>query len=178
MIAIGQEDKNAYEKWLNNKRQKLWDNLSFTSQKTYTEGEFLNVTEKHFGAGGFTGGTGGYSGYVLCLGHIVNQEKIEVEQYGYTPEFTYTQIDMMISNGFSSWFWENKSIGGWATDNEIIRVRESYLKGPFTAWETIADATEKQKTEKIISEFLNNPSTNQIELSDGLAAKLKFIDLY
>ena len=97
-----------------------------------------------------------------------------MEQYGYRSEFTYTQIDMMISNGYSSWFWENKSIGGWATDNEIIRIREAYLKGPFTAWETIADSTERQKTEKIISDFLNNSSTKQLELSDGLAAKLKF----
>ncbi|MEL7124547.1 MAG: hypothetical protein AAFO07_34255, partial [Bacteroidota bacterium] len=119
LIAIKQENETTYIEWLNNKRKELWNKLSFTAQKDYSEDDFLKETEKHFGARGFTGGTGNYSGYVLALGHIVNQEKARVEQYGYQPEFTYTQIDMMVSNGFSSWFWENKAIGGWATDHEI-----------------------------------------------------------
>lgn len=181
LIAIEQENENAYKKWLNNKRKELWNNLSFTSKKAYNESDFLKETKKHFGARGFTGSTGNYSGYVLCLGHIVNQEKAKIEQYGYKPEFTYTQIDMMTSNGYSSWFWEDKAIGGWATDNEIIHIREVYLNGPFVAWKTITDSIEKQKTEKLINEFLNNSSTRQLELSDGLATKLQFdaiSDLY
>lgn len=174
LIAIEKESERSYKKWLDNKRKELWNNLSFLSQETYNENDFLVKTEKHFGAKGFTGSTGNYSGYVLCLGHIVIQEKATVKQYGYEPEFTYTQIDMMTSNGYSSWFWEDKAIGGWATENEIIRVREVYLNSPFAAWKTISDSIEKQKTEKIVSAFLNNSSVNQLELSDGLAAKLKF----
>ena len=81
---------------------------------------------------------------------------------------------MMVSNGFSSWFWEDKAIGGWATDNEIIRIREVYLNGPITAWKTITDSIERQQTEKIISDFLNNSSANQLELSEGLAVLLRF----
>ena len=123
MIAIGKANERNYKKWLNSKREELWNNLSFTSQKTYSENAFLDETKKHFGALGFTGGTGNYKGYVLCLGHIVNQEKAQIEQFGYKPEFTYTEIDMMTSNGYSSWFWENAAIGGWPADNEIIRVQ-------------------------------------------------------
>ena len=111
---------------------------------------------------------------MLALGHIVNQEKARVEQYGYKPEFTYTQIDMMVSNGFSSWFWENKAIGGWATDKEIIRVREVYLSGPIQAWKMLTDSLERRKTKKVINEFLGNLNENQIEVAKGLAAKLKF----
>ena len=181
LIAIKQENETAYIAWLNNKRKELWNKLSFTAQHEYNEDDFLNETEKHFGARGFTSSTGNYSGYVLALGHIVNQEKAKVEQYGYKPEFTYTQIDMMVSNGFSSWFWEDKAIGGWATDNEIIRVREVYLNEPINAWKTVTDAIERRKTEKIIHEFLDNSSGNQHEIAKGLATKLKFdalINLY
>ncbi len=181
LIATEQENEAAYIEWLDTKRKKLWNTLSLTSGKDYNESDFLNETEKHFGARGFTGGTGNYSGYVLCLGHIVNQEKAKVEQYGYQPEFTYTQIDMMVSNGFSSWFWEDKAIGGWATDNEIIRVREVYLNGPITAWNTVTEAVERKKTEETINTFLNNSSTSQLQLSEGLAVLLRFdalIDLY
>lgn len=174
LIAIEQENETSYIEWLSNKRKELWNKLSFTAQHEYSENDFFKETEEHFGARGFTGGTGNYSGYVLALGHIVNQEKAAVEQYGYQPEFTYTQIDMMVSNGFSSWFWENKAIGGWATDNEIIRVREVYLSGPINAWKTVTDSVERSKVEKVINEFLGNSTENQLEVAKGLATKLRF----
>lgn len=174
LIALEQENETAYIEWLNHKRKELWNKLSFGSQRVYSEDDFLKETEERFGARGFTGGTGNYSGYVLALGHIVNQEKARVEQYGFKPEFTYTQIDMMVSNGFSSWFWEYKSIGGWATDNEIIRVREAYLSGPINAWKTVTDSVERRKTEKVIQTFLSSSTENQLEAAKGLAAKLKF----
>lgn len=174
LIAIEQENETTYIEWLNKKRKELWDELSFTAQSEYSEDNFLKEMEEHFGARGFTGGTGNYSGFVLALGHIVNQEKARVEQYGYKPEFTYTQIDMMVSNGFSSWFWENKAIGGWATDNEIIRVREVYLSEPINAWKMVTDSLERRKIEKVINEFLSNSTENQLEMAKGLAAKLRF----
>ncbi len=174
MIAIGQENETTYIEWLNTKRTALWNKLSFTTSHEYNEGVFLDETKDHFGARGFTGGTGNYSGYVLALGHIVNQEKAKVEQYGYQPEFTYTQIDMMVSNGFSSWFWEHKAIGGWATDNEIIRVREVYMNGPIDAWKMVTDSVERRKTQMTIHRFLKDPSENPLEMAKGLAAKLKF----
>ncbi len=181
LIAIQQEDEAAYIAWLNNRMEALWNSLSITANEPYSERDFLKATEKHFGARGFTGSTGNFSGYVLSLGHIVKQEKAHVEQYGYKPEFTYTEIDMMTSNGYSSWYWEDKAIGGWATDNEIIRVREVYLNGPFAAWKSITDADEKQKAEKVMDEFLNNYSTNHMDLSGGLATTLRhhaLMDLY
>lgn len=175
LIAIGEENENEYRKWLNNTRKELWQNVSFLANKEFSEHNFLNETEKHFGARGFTGHTANYQGYVLCLGHIVNQEKALVEQYGYKPEFTYTQIDMMTSNGYSSWFWEDRAIGGWATDSEIIRVREAYLNGPFDAWKSITDTTEREETETIINEFINQPIIDDIyKQSSALATKLRF----
>ncbi|WP_395375873.1 hypothetical protein [Marinicella sp. W31] len=174
LIAIQQADEAAYIEWLNNRRKSLWNNLTFTQNETYSENEFLKITEDHFGARGFTGSTGNYDGFVLSLGHIVKQEKAQVEQYGYKPEFIYTELDLMTSNGYSSWFWEDKAIGGWATENEIIRVREVYLNGPFAAWKTVNNENEIQKNERIINAFVNNTSTNSIKLSEGLAITLRF----
>lgn len=174
LIAIEQANERSYIAWLSKKRKELWNKLSFTAERAYSDDEFLKEMEEHFGARGFAGGTGNYSGFVLALGHIVNQEKAKVEQYGYKPEFTYTQIDMMASNGFSSWFWEHKAIGGWATDNEIIRVREVYLSGPIKAWKTATDSLERAKVENVIHEFLNNSTENQAEVAKSLAAKLRF----
>ena len=174
LIAIEQEEEAVYREWLQNQRRELWHQLSFSAEKPYVEDHFLRELEERFGARGFTGGTGNYSGYVLALGHIVNQEKAQVIQYGYQPEFTYTQIDMMISNGFSSWFWENKAIGGWATDNEVIRVREVYLNEPINAWKMVTDAVERDKVQDRINEFLDSPTENQTKVAGGLASKLKF----
>ncbi|MCF8381446.1 MAG: hypothetical protein K9H49_17870 [Bacteroidales bacterium] len=175
-IAIGKENKREYKSWLEEERKKLWKNLSFTANKNYNKSDFLVETQKYFGAKGFTGSTGNYKGFVLCLGHIVNQEKATVEQYGYKPELTFTQIDMMTSNGYSSWFWEDKAIGGWATSCEIIQVREAYLNGPFKAWESINDSLERKKTENLISEFMNKPhaDNNIYSQSEGLAEKLGY----
>lgn len=174
LIAIEKENEKTYKNWLNHKREELWYDLSLFSQIPYTENDFLEGTEKYFGARGFTGSTGNYSGYVLCLGHTVNQETASIEQYGYTPEFLYTEIDMMTSNGYSSWFWEDKAIGGWATENEIIRVREVYLDGPFNAWKTIADTIERQKNEAIINDLLHGSEATENEQAEGLATKLRF----
>lgn len=175
LIAIGEEDEEEYINSLDKTREELWNNLSFLSGKKYTESLFLEETEKHFGARGFTGSTGNYNGYVLCLGHIVNQEKATIEQYGYKPEFTYTQIDLMTSNGYSSWFWEDKAIGGWGTEDEIIRVRASYLNDPFNAWKSITDTLERKSIEKSINN-LNNLQKGEENntLYTELSKKLRF----
>ncbi len=174
-IAIEEADESEYIKWLYNTRKELWQALSFSLNKEYDETKFLDETERYFGAKGLTGPTGNYNGYVLCLGHIINQEKAVIKQYGYKPEFTFTQIDMMTSNGYSSWFWNDKAIGGWAEENEIIQVREVYLNGPYNAWKLITDTVERKKAETQINEFINQPYTDDIYMQTaGLSIKLEF----
>lgn len=173
-ISIGNECVNIYQEWLESRRRDLWQSLSFLSHKTYSDRGFLTETEKHFGARGFTGRTGSFNGYVLCLGHIVDQKKISVDQYGYQADLVFTQIDMMASNGYTSWFWEDKAIGGWATSSEIIQIREAYLEGPFSAWNAISDSSERQKNEEIINAFLNQTYSDDAKLTEGLARKLRF----
>lgn len=181
-IAIGTENEKKYKNWLSEQKVELWNKLSFLSSRKYNPNDFIEATEEHFGARGFEGGTGSYSGYNLCLGHIVNQEKASTEQYGYKPDFTYTQIDMMTSNTYPSWFWEDKASGGWATESEIIRVREVYLDRPFAEWNSVTDSTTKREIELKNLDFVND-STNQdmLLLAKKLETKLNFdasTDLY
>ncbi|MFA8299750.1 MAG: hypothetical protein ACEPOV_06290 [Hyphomicrobiales bacterium] len=181
-IAIEKENEKDYKNWLEKRKKQLWNTLSFLSQKEYNKRDFDKETEKHFGARGFEGSTASYKGFNLCLGHIVNQKTAIVEQYGYKPEFIYTEIDMMISNTFPSWYWKDKASGGWATNNEIIQVREAYLNRPFLEWNSITDSTDRKSIEQLNTEFINmSRDPNILKQTKGLERKLNFdasIDLY
>lgn len=157
-IALKKADEEAYKKWLTDTSKNLWTKLSFTKDQKFTRSSFNQMMKKHFGGAGFAGGTGNYSGFVLALGLIVNQDKQTVSQYGYSAEITYTVLDLMESIGYSTWFWDG-GIGGWATAKEIIRVRSAYLKGPFNAWELVSDKEKRAEKEKIINK---TPETNDM----------------
>lgn len=181
LIAVEKENEKEYKNWLSARKKQLWNSVSFLAKKKYSRENFISETERHFGARGFEGGTASYKGFNLCLGHIVNQESAIVKQYGYTPEFTYTEIDMMTSNTFPSWYWENKASGGWATENEIIRVREAYLKRPFLEWNTVTDSTTKKEIELLNKTFISSKGSSTLKEQKGLERKLNYdasTDLY
>lgn len=182
LIAIEEENERHYRNWLESRKKKLWSKLYFLSNKQYNKKEFLIETKKHFGARGFVGSTASYKGFNLCLGHIVNQETAKIEQYGYKPDFNYTQIDMMTSNTFPSWYWEDKASGGWATNNEIIRVREVYLSRPFIEWNSVTDSITKGDIEQLNLEFIGYDKNHDLlQQAKGLERKLNFdasTDLY
>ncbi len=174
-IATNEADEKEYKQWLSNVRKELWKQVSCFNKSEYDEKKFMNETEKHFGAKGFSGGTANFSGFVLCLGHIVDREKVVIEQYGYTPDLTYTQIDMMTSNGYSSWFWENQASGGWATDDEIIRVREVYLSQPYKNWVSLNDTIIRNGILNEIKLLMSgHHNMDQTSLAGKLEAKLNF----
>ncbi len=171
-ISLKNENVDKYKKWLENRRKKMWNSLSAVKGKEYSELNYMMEMRKLFGAFEFTGGTGNYSGYVLGLGLIVNQEVKKIEQYKYEADFTYTQVDMMESIGYSTWFW-GRGIGGTATANEIIRVRSAYLDGPFEAWTSITNPEEIEENRRDIEKFLALPADTDIyATAAGLSKKL------
>ena len=38
---------------------------------------------------------------------------------------------MMVSNGYSSWFWEYKGTGGWACEMDLFVLKNSLKIYPF-----------------------------------------------
>lgn len=174
LIAIDEAHERTYKKHLKNIRKKLWEDLSATQGREYSLEAFLKETESLFGAYGFEGNTASYKGFNLCLGHIVKRENTLIKQYGFQPEFTYTEIDMMISNTFPSWFWEDKASGGWATDKEIIRVREAYLTRPFAEWNSVNDPGIRNKTENDFEKSLSANNQNRLQIANIIEQKLNF----
>ncbi len=86
-----------------------------------------------FGVYGTLGETSGYPS--LHGGHLVQQERITVSQYGRTGEVRVIVIDHMLSNGYESWLWDGwAEAGGWSADgNTIVQVRSAYTDGPLSA---------------------------------------------
>lgn len=86
-----------------------------------------------FGVYGTLGETSGYPS--LHAGHLAQQERITVSQYGRTGEVRFMVIDHMLSNGYESWLWDGwAEAGGWSSDdNTIVQVRSAYTDGPLSA---------------------------------------------
>ncbi len=88
---------------------------------------------ERFGIYGTLGETSGYPS--LHSGHLVQEERIAVSQYGRAGEVRFIVIDHMLSNGFESWLWDGwAEAGGWSSDgNTIVQVRSAYTDGPLSA---------------------------------------------
>ncbi|MFO8235401.1 MAG: hypothetical protein R6U04_08370 [Bacteroidales bacterium] len=166
-------EEYKYRRFLQDHRRMLWNRLNLVDheKQTFSEEAFLRITETYFGARGFTGSTGNFNGYVLCLGHSVNKQIKRINQYSYETELIFTQLDMMVSNGYSSWFWEDREIGGWANANEIVQVRSAYMSGPIRAWKMVTDSMEKAKLSLLISE--GRASETDFGLKRSISLKLR-----
>lgn len=89
------------------------------------------------GAYGLTGQAGNTDGYAsVHYGHIVQDERRVIEQYGHRAEIAFLALDNMISNGFNSWLWDGSAeAGGWTRpDQTIVQVRSAFTANPLGAW--------------------------------------------
>jgi hypothetical protein len=166
-------EEAKYRRFLEEHRKFLWNNLSFIDPGVdlFTEDNFLDMTRQRFGARGFAGSTGNFDGFALALGHVVNQQTKTVEQYKLKARLTFTQLDQMISNGYSSWYWEDRQIGGWASSSEIVQIRSAYLSGPVKAWRLVTDSAEIVKNQKQMSEYLS--SEDETLFKRGISLQLQ-----
>lgn len=89
------------------------------------------VLAENFGIYGTVGETGGYPS--LHGGHLVQEERIPVSQYGRSGEVQFVVIDRMLANGYESWLWDGwAEAGGWSSDgNVIVQIRSAYTEGPL-----------------------------------------------
>jgi len=89
------------------------------------------VLAENFGVYGTLGETSGYPS--LHGGHLVQEERIAVSQYGRSGEVRFIVIDRMLANGYESWLWDGwAESGGWSSDgNTIVQVRSAYTGGPI-----------------------------------------------
>ncbi len=147
---LGKE--KAYKRTLMRKAIDLWEQLPFADEKPeFHFNRFQDEVRKRFGAEVLAGWSGNYKGYVLQMGHCVVDETIRIEQYGYEADIRSIFLDTMVSNGYSSWFWDGEwMIGGWAMGSTIAEVRRPGLLTAFYLWRIITDPQERKKEEELI----------------------------
>lgn len=177
--VVGQSSQRNYEQDLRIEAKAFWDKLSWEGKAPkFKDEKFVLEIEERFNSIARLMKANGHFG--LSLGFIVLDEEREVLQYGKQGTLRYIAIDHMLSNGYSSWFWDGRAqIGGWAPDeSSILQVRSAYNKGPINAWLKVSDSVELKKTLAQIEE--KSTKDDQIALDDptaylpGLSARVDF----
>ncbi len=91
------------------------------------------VLQKAFGLFGTIGATGGFGS--MHAGHVVQDERMVIDQYGRKGEVRFIVVENMISNGYQSWLWDGGAMaGGWSGEaGTIVQVRPAYSSGSLNA---------------------------------------------
>ncbi|WP_298518000.1 hypothetical protein [uncultured Kordia sp.] len=174
------EDENTKnrEAFISNFRvtnDNLMNTLSIFKKKSseYSIREFREKLRTHFGTVQIIASTSSSSTLGMIMGHIVNERTETIKQYNHESDFTFTEIDMMVSNGYPSWFWEDRGAGGFAVEDGFLRVKQLFKSLPINAWQRITDPVKRGKIEKEIAEKLFSNSTDEKTIFSGLSQKLE-----
>ncbi len=91
------------------------------------------VLQKTFGIYGTIGETGGYTS--MHAGHVAQDDRLNIDQFGRKGEVRFMLVDNMISNGYQSWLWDGGAeAGGWSGEGgTIVQVRSAYTGGGLNA---------------------------------------------
>jgi hypothetical protein len=108
-------------------------------------GDARQALRRAYGLFGTVGETDGYAS--IHLGHVVQDDRRVVEQYGHRAAVAFVAIDNMISNGFNSWLWDGTAAaGGWTEDGPtIVQVRPEYTSDPLNAWSLYSGGAARQR---------------------------------
>jgi hypothetical protein len=111
----------------------------------------------------------------LVMGQIVNERIRKVEQYGHSADFNFTELDMMVSNGYPSWFWEDRGAGGFAIQGGFLRVKKMFKYLGISAWEGITDPVKRAKAEREIKKniFESTLTSDRNSILIWMASKLE-----
>lgn len=152
LTALGRESKAAYEREWNRAAQALWDKLPFEGPRpAFTSRSFEEQLGQRFGAYLNFGRVSGY--YGLAFGHRVVDQTRTIRQYNHEVKLRFVALDSMVSNFYTSWFWDGESaVGGWAKPSTIYQVRSAYADEPFRAWRVVTDPDLRREIEEEIAE--------------------------
>ncbi len=174
--AAGNGEQAAFLSNLEREARSLWPRLSWPNgPPEFSTERFQSEIEQRFGAEVHLKTANGHFG--LHMGHRVVDEEYRVEQYGKEAALRFIALDFMVSNGYSSWFWDGQAqVGGWADNPTITQVRSAYAGGGIRAWEELSDAKKRREVEEKIAEL----AVKDVELArddpyaylPGLAARI------
>lgn len=126
----------------------------------------MTALAEAYGLFGTVGQTGGYPS--LHAGHLAQDERLAVAQYGRSSELRFIVIDNMLANGFESWLWDGwAQAGGWAGGGIIVQVRSAYTDGPLNA---LRRARPGPSRDAYVDEIERNAGPERVALGrDGVA---------
>jgi hypothetical protein len=85
-----------------------------------------------FGLHWMIGETGGVAS--VHIGHVVEDTRYQVVQFGRRGEVQFVSIDNLLSNGYQSWLWDgDAATGGWSELGGIVQIRSSYTPDALLA---------------------------------------------
>jgi len=175
--ALGQGDQGAYESALQQAAASFWSVLRWPDgPPAFSDELFIAELSQRFGATTVIGTANGHFG--LQMGHRVIDEDYHVEQYGKQATLNFITLDFMLSNGYSSWFWDGRAnIGGWADNPTIVQVRAAYAGAGIRAWEGVTDPKRLRETEDKILDLapvdVELAQASPFAYLPGLAARIK-----
>ncbi|WP_411767526.1 tetratricopeptide repeat protein [Winogradskyella sp. A3E31] len=152
-------DKGHSETFLNHletENTKLYGVLTRgdANAEDFSSSHFRNLINETFGSVFMVSSTSASRATGLVFGHVANERIRTIEQYGHSADFTFTELDMMVSNGYPSWFWEDRGAGGYALPNGFIRISTMYKGLAINAWDKVTDNVRRQKIETDIKNNL------------------------
>ncbi len=157
-VSIGAADSEQFLEDLRAKNEALYAQLTTTND--FNSVNFRRVIRERFGGYYLISSSSASRQVGLVFGHVVNERDRNIEQYGHRANFSFTELDMMVSNGYPSWFWEIGGAGGYALRGGFLRIKPLFKYLPITAWERVTDSVKRKKIEKEIQTNLINSDVN------------------
>jgi hypothetical protein len=144
--------EEKYQSSLKEAFERLWKTLPWMGEHpTFDDALFAKEVSRRFGFEYWLGNQNRY--YGLLAGHRVFDTTRLITQYGFHSRVRFVSMDMMISDGYSSWFWDGRAmIGGTANDSIVYQFRPAYSGAPYDMWEKVSDPVRRAETEQKILE--------------------------
>ena len=175
-MTLEEGSTGDFMSFLTSESESLYNAIAVPEKEkdTFNLRELRNSIRSRFGAFTMLGRTSSSPIFGLVMGHVVNERIREVEQYGHSADFNFTELDMMVSNGYPSWYWEDRGAGGFAIQGGFLRVKKMFKFLGISAWESVTDSVKRKKAEKNIRKTLleSTRSSDKNSVLSGLASKL------
>lgn len=141
------------------------------------KGDRKQAVRQAYGLYGTVGETGGFAS--VHLGHIAQDERRRIDQYGHRADVGFLALDNMVSNGYETWLWDGSAAaGGWTEAGPVIvQVRPEYTSDPLIAWRLVGNPAARAKfvargkeREAVDREALRS---NDVAFLPGLGSRLR-----
>ena len=159
-VSIGNANSDAFLDSINAQSAILYNKLIDKNAEAYSLNNFRALIRPKFGTFMLIARSSASSQTGLVFGHIVNERTRTIEQYGHKADFAFTELDMMVSNGYPSWFLEDRGAGGYALRGGFLRIKTMFKFLAIDAWQRVTDTVRRNKIEAEIETNLLQSNLN------------------